>query len=266
MIDNLSDRHLRPEQTESLDGSRPPEFWPELNREVERIEDPQTILFELFKRFADRAAIITSGQITGMTLVQMAWENQLPFRVCTIDTGRLFPQTYDFLELVEDHYGIQIERVSADPDAINRMVTQHGEYLFFDSQAKQEYCCKIRKVNPQERLLDTLDVWITGLRRDQSEFRQQVPKVQLIDHQQRTILKVSALADWSNQQVWDYIERNQVPVNPLLRSKPEAAYYESLGCVICTTPIRPGEPKRAGRWRWQHNEENKKECGLHFSI
>jgi phosphoadenylyl-sulfate reductase (thioredoxin) len=266
MIDNLSDRHLRPEQTESLDGSRPPEFWPELNREVERIEDPQTILFELFKRFADRAAIITSGQITGMTLVQMAWENQLPFRVCTIDTGRLFPQTYDFLELVEDHYGIQIERVSADPDAINRMVTQHGEYLFFDSQAKQEYCCKIRKVNPQERLLDTLDVWITGLRRDQSDFRQQVPKVQLIDHQQRTILKVSALADWSNQQVWDYIERNQVPVNPLLRSKPEAAYYESLGCVICTTPIRPGEPKRAGRWRWQHNEENEKECGLHFSI
>ena len=96
MIDNLSDRHLRPEQTESLDGSRPPEFWPELNREVERIEDPQTILFELFKRFSDRAAIITSGQITGMTLVQMAWENQLPFRVCTIDTGRLFPQTYDF--------------------------------------------------------------------------------------------------------------------------------------------------------------------------
>ena len=192
MTDNLPDRSLRPEQTESLDGSRPPEFWSELNREVERIENPQTILFELFKRFADRAAIITSGQITGMTLVQMAWENRLPFRVCTIDTGRLFPQTYDFLELAEDHYGIQIERVSADPDTINRMVTQHGEYLFFDSQAKQEYCCKIRKVNPQERLLDTLDVWFTGLRRDQSEFRQQVPKVQLIDHQQRTILKVSA--------------------------------------------------------------------------
>ena len=190
MTDNLPDRSLRPEQTESLDGSRPPEFWSELNREVERIENPQTILFELFKRFADRAAIITSGQITGMTLVQMAWENRLPFRVCTIDTGRLFPQTYDFLELAEDHYGIQIERVSADPDTINRMVTQHGEYLFFDSQAKQEYCCKIRKVNPQERLLDTLDVWFTGLRRDQSEFRQQVPKVQLIDHQQRTILKV----------------------------------------------------------------------------
>jgi len=220
MTDNLPDRSLRPEQTESLDGSRPPEFWSELNREVERIENPQTILFELFKRFADRAAIITSGQITGMTLVQMAWENRLPFRVCTIDTGRLFPQTYDFLELAEDHYGIQIERVSADPDTINRMVTQHGEYLFFDSQAKQEYCCKIRKVNPQERLLDTLDVWFTGLRRNQSEFRQQVPKVQLIDHQQRTILKVSALANWSNEQVWDYIERNQVPVNPLLRSKP----------------------------------------------
>ena len=266
MMDNLPDRSLRPKPAEPPDGSRPREFWPELSREIERIADPQTILFELFKRFDDRAAIITSGQITGMALVQMAWENQLPFRVCTIDTGRLFSQTYDFLELVEDRYGIQIERVSADPDTINRMVTQHGEYLFFDSQAKQEYCCKIRKVKPQERLLDTLDVWITGLRWDQSEFRQQVPKIQLIDHQQRTILKVSVLADWSNEQVWDYIGRNRVPVNPLLRSKPGVAYYESLGCVICTTPIRPGEPKRAGRWRWQHNEENKKECGLHFSI
>ena len=150
------------------------EFWRDLAQEVGCIVDPQTVLFELFKRFKGRAAIISSGQLTGLVLIQMAFENQLPFRVCTIDTGRLFQETYDFLEQVEHHYGIQIERVSAQRASVDQMVRQHGEYLFFDSQAKQEYCCKIRKVNPQRELLDNLDkikniclcndhIWINNL-------------------------------------------------------------------------------------------------------
>ncbi len=245
---------------------RPVEFWKELAQEVQCISEPQTVLFELFKRFKDRVAIVSSGQLTGLVLIHMAWENQLPFRVCTIDTGRLFPETYTFLDQVEKYYGIQIERVSAQKLSVDRMISQHGEYLFFDSQAKQEYCCKIRKVNPQKQLLDGLDVWFTGLRRDQSEFRQHVPRVEIIDHQKRPILKVSALADWDDKRIWDYIDEKAVPVNPLLRRQPKVAYYESIGCVICTTPILPGEAKRAGRWRWQQSEENVKECGLHFSI
>ena len=241
-------------------------FWRDLAQEVRCMVDPQTILFELFKRFKGRAAIISSGQLTGLVLIQMAFENQLPFRVCTIDTGRLFQETYDFLEQVENHYGIQIERISAQRTSVDQMVKQHGEYLFFDSQAKQEYCCKIRKVNPQRELLDNLDVWFTGLRRDQSDFRQHVPRVEIIEHQKRSILKVSALADWNDERIWNYIEEKSIPVNPLLRRQPKTAYYESIGCVICTTPILPGERKRAGRWRWQKNEGNDKECGLHFSI
>jgi phosphoadenosine phosphosulfate reductase len=242
------------------------EFWRNLAQEVGCIVDPQTVLFELFKRFKGRAAIISSGQLTGLVLIQMAFENQLPFRICTIDTGRLFQETYDFLEQVEHHYGIQIERVSAQRASVDQMVRQHGEYLFFDSQAKQEYCCKIRKVNPQIELLDNLDIWFTGLRRDQSDFRQHIPRVEIIEHQKRSILKVSALADWDDERIWNYIEEKSIPVNPLLRRRPKTAYYESIGCVICTTPILPGERKRAGRWRWQKNEGNDKECGLHFSI
>ena len=242
------------------------EFWRDLAQEVRYIVDPQTVLFELFKRFKGRAAIISSGQLTGLVLIQMAFENQLPFRVCTIDTGRLFQETYDFLEQVEHHYGIQIERVSAQRASVDQMVRQHGEYLFFDSQAKQEYCCKIRKVNPQRELLDNLDIWFTGLRRDQSDFRQHIPRVEIIEHQKRSILKVSALADWDDERIWNYIDEKSIPVNPLLRRQPQTAYYESIGCVICTTPILPGERKRAGRWRWQKNEGNDKECGLHFSI
>ena len=242
------------------------ECWRDLAQEVRCMVDPQTVLFELFKRFKGRAAIISSGQLTGLVLIQMAFENQLPFRVCTIDTGRLFQETYDFLEQVENHYGIQIERISAQRMSVDQMVKQHGEYLFFDSQAKQEYCCKIRKVNPQRELLDNLDVWFTGLRRDQSDFRQHVPRVEIIEHQKRSILKVSALADWNDERIWNYIEEKSIPVNPLLRRRPKTAYYESIGCVICTTPILPGERKRAGRWRWQKNEGNDKECGLHFSI
>ena len=243
----------------------------ELCYQVRSLDDPQEILFHLFKRFKERAAIVTSGQLTGTVLIHLAHENKLPFRVSTIDTLRLFPETYDFFQRVEAHYNIQIERIMPDSEDVDRMVAQHGEYLFFDSKTKQQYCCDIRKVKPMRRLLDTLDVWFSGLRRDQSGYRQLTPKAEIIDHDGRSILKVNALADWTETQMWEFIHQNRVPVNPLLELQQNGHYYESLGCIICTTPIRPGEPKRAGRWRWQNampseNAENKKECGIHFAI
>ena len=234
------------------------------------IEDPQQVLFHLFKRFEDRAAIVTSGQLSGMVLIQMAHENRLPFRVCTIDTLRLFPETYDFFERVEGHYGIQIERVTPDIREVEQMVATHGEYLFFDSKQKQEYCCDIRKVKPMRRLLNTLDVWFSGLRRDQSTDRRHTSKAEIFHQNGRPILKVNALADWPEARLWQFIHEKNVPVNPLMEPQKYAQYYESLGCIICTTPIRAGEPKRAGRWRWQSrgvsDDESKKECGLHYAI
>ncbi len=240
-----------------------------LKQEMLLTESPQEILFTLFKRFKERAAIVTSGQLSGIILIHLAAENGLPFRVCTLDTLRLFPETYAFLEHVETRYGIQIERIQPDPEQVEQMVSQHGEYLFFDSKAKQEHCCNVRKVQPMQRLLETLDVWITGVRRDQSHTRKYLPKAEIISSTAHPVLKVSPLMAWPHNKVWDFIHENDVPVNPLLKADAHGHYYESLGCMICTTPIRPGEPKRAGRWRWQNAataEENAKECGLHYSI
>jgi phosphoadenylyl-sulfate reductase (thioredoxin) len=240
-----------------------------LCQEIVLTETPEEILFSLFKRFNERAAIVTSGQLSGMVLMHLAAENQLPFRVCTLDTLRLFPETYAFLEKVESRYGIQIEQIQPDPQEVQQMVAEHGEYLFFDSKAKQEHCCNIRKVRPMQRLLETLDVWITGLRRDQSDARQQLRKAEIISSTTHPVLKVNPLLQWTTDEIWQFVRDNDIPVNPLLKADADGHYYESLGCIICTTPIKPGEPKRAGRWRWQNaapTAENDKECGLHYSI
>ncbi|MDE0011104.1 MAG: phosphoadenylyl-sulfate reductase [Candidatus Poribacteria bacterium] len=240
-----------------------------LCQEIVLTETPQEILFSLFKRFKERAAIVTSGQLSGMILIHLAAENQLPFRVCTLDTLRLFPETYAFFEKVESRYGIQIEQIQPDPQEVQQMVTEHGEYLFFDSKAKQEFCCNVRKVRPMQQLLETLDVWITGLRRDQSDARQQLRKAEIISSTTHPVLKVNPLFQWTTDEVWQFVRDNDIPVNPLLAADADGHHYESLGCIICTTPIKPGEPKRAGRWRWQNaapTTENDKECGLHYSI
>ncbi len=240
-----------------------------LCQEITLTETPQEILFSLFKRFRERAAIVTSGQLSGMVLIHLAAENQLPFRVCTLDTLRLFPETYAFLEKVESRYGVQIEQIQPDPQEVQQMVAEHGEYLFFDSKAKQEYCCNVRKVRPMQRLLETLDVWITGLRRDQSDARQELRKADIISSTTHPVLKVNPLLQWTSDEVWQFVRDNDIPVNPLLEADANGHYYESIGCIVCTTPIKPGEPKRAGRWRWQNatpTEENEKECGLHYSI
>ncbi len=240
-----------------------------LCQEITLTETPQEILFSLFKRFEGRAAIVTSGQLSGMVLIHLAAENQLPFRVCTLDTLRLFPETYAFLEKVESRYGIQIEQIQPDPQEVQEMVSEHGEYLFFDSKAKQEYCCNVRKVRPMQRLLESLDVWITGLRRDQSEARKQLRKAEIISSTTHPVLKVNPLLHWTAEEVWQFVRDNDIPVNPLLEADANGHFYESLGCIVCTTPIKPGEPKRAGRWRWQNaapTTEDAKECGLHYSI
>ncbi len=241
----------------------------QLKQKISLTENPQDILFCLFKHFNDRAAIVTSGQLSGMVQIHMAAESQLPFRVCTIDTLRLFPETYRFFEKVEDRYGIEIERIQPDTVEVDKMVAEHGEYLFFDSRAKQRFCCDVRKIQPMQKLLESLDVWITGTRRDQSETRQNFQKVDIVSSKTHPILKVSPLIDWTTEEVWSFVKKYDIPVNPLFQPDSNGHYYDSLGCMTCTTRIRHGEPKRAGRWRWQNaieTEDNDKECGLHYSI
>lgn len=242
-----------------------------LIQELEAFKTPAELLKELHRRFGQRLGIATSGQPTDTAIIALAIQGgvQKP-RVYTTDTYRLFPETYAYFEALEKHFGITIERFKPPEKELNKMVQQHGEFLFFDSKDKQEYCCYVRKVLPNQKALDTLDAWVTGLRRDQSASRAQLPRLEIIEHRQsdgtvRPLLKVNALIDWTESQVTEFLSKNRIPNHPLFEKKlPGGWYYESLGCILCTTPIAPHEPKRAGRWRWFNASDDKKECGLHL--
>jgi phosphoadenosine phosphosulfate reductase len=138
------------------------------------------------------------------------------------------------------------------------MIERFGEYLFFIDMAKRDYCCNIRKVEPNKRALKTLDAWITGLRRDQSDYRKTVEKAAIVEEDGRKILKLSPLADWDAERVWRYVRENNVPYNKLFDKG-----YDSVGCIICSTPLVKGEKPRSGRWRWLAGTGNRKECGIH---
>lgn len=235
--------------------------------ELNKIQEPGPLLAELARRFPGRTGQGISGQLSDSALVDMGVKAKAAIRVYTADTYRLFPETYQLFDAIERKYQIKIERLGPPEAELKKMIAEKGEYLFFDTKELQEYCCYVRKVLPNERALDSLDVWITGLRADQSTARADMKRMEIIEHgpSKRPILKVSPLTHWNEKQVRAYLVENHVPVHPLLEAKlPGGYYYESLGCVICTTPIGPYEPRRAGRWRWFNSQDDKKECGLHL--
>jgi phosphoadenosine phosphosulfate reductase len=181
-------------------------------------------------------------------LIDIASRRRLPFRVFTLDTDFLFPETYALIDEIEARYGITVERCRAalTPEEQARV---HGEALWsFDP----DLCCAIRKVQPLTEKLRTLDAWITGVRRDQAPTRAGTKKFEWDG--KFALWKVNPLADWSSERVWSYIRENAVPYNPLHDQN-----YPSLGCTWCTRPVRPGEDPRAGRW----SGFAKTECGLH---
>ena len=198
-----------------------------------------------------RTVISTSFQHSGMATIHMMHDLRLDLRIATVDTLRLHPETYAFIRDVEQHYDIEIEVHRPDAAEVESMTQRFGEYLFFDSKAKQEYCCQVRKTRPHDRLLKTADCWISGLRRDQSPSRAKTPKAMTVSEygSRRLIMKLNPLADWTEKQLREYTEAHEIPVNGLY-----AQGYESIGCVICSTPTTAGEPPRAGRWRWFNSD------------
>lgn len=178
------------------------------------------------------------------------------FRFFTLDTGRLPQETYDIMDIVRKKYSISIEVLFPDTMEVEEMVRDKGLNLFYDSVENRKLCCEIRKVHPINRMLNTLDGWITGLRRDQTEVREDLNIFQ-IDKGHGGILKINPIIDWSWDQIQNYIRTNNLPYNSLLDKG-----YPSIGCEPCTRPIKPGEDLRAGRWWWEQGEH--KECGLHI--
>jgi phosphoadenosine phosphosulfate reductase len=221
-------------------------------------------LADVFASVGGRAAIGTSGQLSGVVLVDMAARTGHPYRVFCVDTLRLHPTTYELWKKLEVRYGIELEIYRPDLDKVDKMVRRFGEYLFFDSKAKQEYCCDIRKVEPNERALSTLDVWVTGLRQDQSRARAHTPRAEIVDQAGRKIAKVNPLVEMDEEAVWAWVREHDVPYDPMFDPRPDGSRYPSLGCIICTTPILPHEAPRAGRWRWFNaSGDDAKECGIH---
>jgi phosphoadenosine phosphosulfate reductase len=206
--------------------------------------------------FGDSFAIATSFQKEGMVILDLASRISAGVRVFTLDTGRLPDETYRMMETVRQRYGMAVEIVFPAREDVEHLVAIHGPNLFYSSVPARQRCCDARKVRPLERKLETLQAWATGLRRDQSETRGGIPKVERGPNGR---IKLCPLADWSAPRVEEYIARHGVPVHPLY-----ARGYTSIGCAPCTRAVEAGESERAGRWWWE--EDAKKECGIHFAA
>ena len=181
------------------------------------------------------------------------------FRFFTLDTGRLPQETYDIMDITRKKYDLDLTILFPDTKEVEDMVREKGSNLFYDSVENRKLCCEIRKVHPINKILNTLDGWITGLRRDQSQTRSNV-KIFEIDHQHNGILKINPIIDWTWEDIWKYIKTNNLSYNKLLDKG-----YPSIGCQPCTRPIKPGESIRSGRWWWEKDNTNK-ECGLHVDY
>ncbi|MCI0655164.1 MAG: phosphoadenylyl-sulfate reductase [Methylococcaceae bacterium] len=219
-------------------------------------KNPRVILKTAIGQF-DNIALSFSGA-EDVVLVDMALKIRKDLEIFVLDTGRLHPETHRFLEKVRNHYGIRLAVQYPDHADLEAFVREKGLFSFYTEG--HEPCCKIRKVDPLMRKLATLDAWITGQRRDQSSAtRQNLPEVQIdttFSTRDHTIIKFNPLANWTSEQVWDYIHAYQVPFNEL-----HSRGYRSIGCEPCTRSILPHQPEREGRWWWE--DANKKECGLH---
>ncbi|MGQ9468918.1 MAG: phosphoadenylyl-sulfate reductase [Nitrososphaerales archaeon] len=229
----------------------------ELAAEFEE-KTPQEVLKWALSTFHPRISIACSLQLEDVVIVDMAWRINPEVRVFVIDTGRFPYENYMLMAEIEKKYNKKLEVFSPDAQNLYDMIKKYGINLFYDSVPLRLLCCQIRKVIPLVRALNDLDAWITGLRREQWASRYNLKKVE-IDHEHDGIVKVNPLADWTYEQMMEYIRENRVPVNKLYEKG-----YKSIGCAPCTRPVSEGEDPRAGRWWWEKNAP--KECGMHCSI
>jgi phosphoadenosine phosphosulfate reductase len=210
---------------------------------------PRQVLSWAFDTFGDRVAISSAFGAEGMALIDMAWRVRKEFRLFTIDTEFLFPETYNLMDRIEERYGITIEKVYSVLSPEEQART-HGPELWTQDP---DLCCNLRKVEPLRRKLTELSAWITSIRRDQTSARSGASKIEW--DAKFGLVKINPLVDWTSKQVWRYIHDHGVPYNALHDQD-----YPSIGCTHCTRAVRPGEDPRAGRWPGFA----KTECGLHM--
>lgn len=201
------------------------------------------------------AVFASSLAAEDMVLTDMILKAGLPIRIFSLETGRLHPETLDVLAQVKAIYGYSIELYKPIDELVNTYVAHNGVNAFYDSVEMRRECCRIRKVEPLGRALAGKKAWVTGQRRAQSTTRAQLDVQE--DDPAHGMTKFNPLADWSEDDVWNYIRANDVPYNAL-----HDQGFPSIGCAPCTRAVQPGEDIRAGRWWWENPDS--KECGLHM--
>ena len=228
----------------------------DLDGRIARLDDLEQRIAAICHAVPGQIAFATSLGLEEQAVLHAIAQVRAGIDVVTLDTGRHFPETLDTLDRSQSRYGVRIRVVAPDADELETLVARDGVLGFRHSIDARKACCEVRKVRPLNRELKGAQGWITGIRREHSEERADVALAAW--DEERGLMKVNPIADWSTQELTAYIAENNVPVNPL-----HARGFISIGCQPCTRAVQPGEHPRAGRWWWEHEE--KKECGLHMN-
>jgi phosphoadenosine phosphosulfate reductase len=228
----------------------------ELNSRLQGIESLAERIAEVHRSIEGRIAFSTSLGLDDQAILNAIAEARAGIDIFTLDTGRLFPEVLETVELSEIRYRLRIRLVAPEAAEVEALVGRDGVFGFRNSVENRKACCEVRKVRPLNRELEGAQGWITGVRREHSDDRADVPLAEW--DEARGLIKVNPIADWSNEELTAYIAANNIPVNPL-----HAHGFISIGCQPCTRAVQSGEHPRAGRWWWENEE--KKECGLHMN-
>jgi len=225
----------------------------QLNQQFEG-QSPEAVIQYFLSEYTGKIALSSSLGIEDQVLTDMIVKADKSTRIFTLDTGRLFPETYSLIDKTNIKYDIHLEVLFPDYMEVEKMVKEEGINLFYKGIDQRKACCRVRKLDPLKRAFQGLEVWICGLRKEQSITRQ---AVQLIEWDENNgLIKLNPLIHFTEDQVWDYIKKNHVPYNKL-----HDQGFPSIGCQPCTRAVQPGEDIRAGRWWWENPDQ--KECGLH---
>lgn len=219
-------------------------------------KEPLEVLKWGIEKFHPKIVLACSLQAEDLVILDMLSKVVEKPKVFIIDTGRLHQESYELIEEINKKYNTDLRIYFPDYKEVEALVNKHGINLFYRSVELRKACCEVRKVLPLRRALEGMQAWITGLRREQNFTRGGIKKIE-IDEVNGGIVKLNPLADWTWEQVWEYIKKNNVPYNKLYDKG-----YKSIGCVPCTRPVKQWEHPRAGRWWWEQNSD--KECGLHY--
>lgn len=220
-------------------------------------KEPIEILEYFIDEYKGKIAFSSSFGAEDQVIIDMISKIGKELKIFTLDTGRLFYETYDLIDRTVDKYKVNIDIYFPSYESVEKMVAEKGINLFYESIENRKLCCDIRKIEPWKRAIKGLEAWITGIRKDQSVTREK-SKVVDIDPEYN-LIKISPLSNWTEQQVWKYIHENNVPYN-ILHDKG----YPSIGCAPCTRAVEKGENPRNGRWWWENPET--RECGLHLHV